>query len=321
MSEIFSKIISCGSYLPSKIVTNHDLAKTIDTSDEWIFTRSGISQRHVAAEGEYASDLGYKAALDAINNADFDKELIDVVIVATSTPDNIFPSTATKIQHRLGLKNCYAFDMQAVCSGFVYGLTIADSLIKSGSAKNVLLVGSETLSRIVDWQDRSSCVLFGDGAGAVILSANTKDDSGIVSHALFSDGEYYDILKTNGGPSMTGGEGKITMVGKEVFKHAVAKMSDAVIKALEKANLTLEDVNFLVPHQANQRIISAVGKKLNLDSSKVVSTVKNHANTSAASIPLALDYACKKNLISNNDIVVFEALGAGLTWGSVIYKW
>lgn len=321
MSEIFSKIISCGSYLPKKIVTNDDLSKTIDTSDEWIFSRSGISQRHIAAEGEYASDLGYHAALAAINNIGFDKELIDVIIVATSTPDNIFPSTATKIQYKLGLKNCYAFDMQAVCSGFVYGLTIADGLIKSGSARNVLLVGSETLSRIVDWQDRSSCVLFGDGAGAVILSANTKDDSGIISHALFSDGEYYDILKTNGGPSMTGGEGKITMIGREVFKHAVAKMSDAVIKALAKANLTLEDVNFLVPHQANQRIISAVGKKLGLDSDKLVSTVKNHANTSAASIPLALDYACKKNLISDNDIVVFEALGAGLTWGSVIYKW
>ncbi len=321
MNEIFSKIISSGSYLPKKILTNHDLAKTIDTSDEWIFTRSGISQRHIAEVGEYASDLGYKAALDAINNADFDKELIDVIIVATSTPDNIFPSTATKIQHKLGLKNCYAFDMQAVCSGFVYGLTIADGLIKSGSAKNILLIGAETLSRIVDWQDRSSCVLFGDGAGAIILSANTQDDSGIMSHALFSDGEYYDILKTDGGPSMTGGEGKITMVGKEVFKHAVSKMSDAVIKALAKVNLTIEDVDFLVPHQANQRIISAVGKKLNLDSSKVVSTVKNHANTSAASIPLALDYACKKNLISNNDIVVFEALGAGLTWGSVIYKW
>ncbi|MBT4921908.1 MAG: ketoacyl-ACP synthase III [Rickettsiales bacterium] len=321
MPEINSKIIASGSYLPKKILTNDELAKTVDTSDEWIFSRSGISQRHIAAEGEYTSDLGYQAAVKALENCPIDKEQIDVIIVATSTPDNIFPSTATKIQHKLGLKNCYAFDLQAVCSGFVYGLVVANGLIKSGSAQNILLIGAETLSRIVDWQDRGSCVLFGDGAGAVVLSANKKDDSGIISHALFSDGEYYDILKTNGGPSMTGGEGKITMEGKEVFKHAVGKMSESVVIALKKAGLELEDVNLLIPHQANQRIISAVGKKLGLSNDKVVSTVKNHANTSAASIPLALDYACKNNLISNNDIIVFEALGAGLTWGTVIYKW
>ncbi|MBL6784857.1 MAG: ketoacyl-ACP synthase III [Rickettsiales bacterium] len=321
MSEIFAKITACGSYLPKKIVTNDDLSKLVDTSDEWIFSRSGISQRHIAEDGEFTSDLGYKAALNAIENSNISKDEIDTIILATSTPDNIFPSTATKIQEKLGIKNCYAFDMQAVCSGFVYGMVVANGLIKSKSSKNILLIGAETLSRIVDWKDRSSCVLFGDGAGAIILSANSDDDSGVISHALFSDGAHYDILKTTGGPSMTGGEGKITMVGKEVFKHAVSKMSEAVMVSLTKANLEISDINFLVPHQANQRIISAVGKKLNLGSDKVVSTVKHHANTSAASIPLALDYACKKNLISNKDIVVFEALGAGLTWGSVVYKW
>ena len=267
-----SKIIACGAYLPEKILSNDELAKTVDTSDEWITERTGIKQRHIAAEQELTSDLAYQAALAAIKNAKLQVEDIDVVIVATTTPDNIFPSTATKVQYKLGMQRGYAFDLQAVCSGFVYGLSVADSLIKTEQAKRVLVIGAETMSRIINWQDRNSCVLFGDGAGAVIL-APSDDESGIVSSTLYSDGSHYEILKTNGGPSLNGGHGTVEMAGKEVFKNAVNKMSSAVDAALKKAELTIDDIDLLVPHQANVRILSAVAKKLGLDEEIDVITV------------------------------------------------
>ena len=316
-----TKILSCGSYLPKKILTNDDLAKIVDTNDEWITERTGIKQRHIAAEGEYTSDLGYKAALDAIKKAHIDNSEIDAIIVATTTADNIFPSTATKIQHKLNIKHGFAFDVQAVCSGFIYALTIADLYIKMGKAEKILVIGAETLSRILDWRDRNSCILFGDGAGAVILAKNTTDDSDITDSELHSDGSLYDILNTSGGPSLTGGEGFITMQGKEVFKHAVNKMSATVKNIISKNHLSIEDVNLIIPHQANQRILSAVAKKLNLMPEKVISTVKLHANTSAASLPLALSNALDNNRISRGDYIIFEALGAGLTWGSILIKW
>ena len=242
MQEISSKIISTGSYLPKKIVTNNDLAKTIDTSDEWITERTGIKQRHIAAEDELTSDLGYKAAINAIEGSNIEKNDIDIIIVATTTADNIFPSVATKIQEKLSITNCFAFDVQAACSGFVYGLVLADSLIKTQQYKNILLIGCETLSRIVNWQDRTTSVLFGDGAGAVIISKNQEDDSGIISHSLSSDGSLYEILKTSGGPSLTGGEGHIIMQGQEVFKNAVNKMYQSVNDLLKKSNFLIDDI-------------------------------------------------------------------------------
>ena len=316
-----SKILACGSYLPKKILTNDDLAKIVDTNDQWITERTGIKQRHIAAEGEYCSDLGYKAALRALENAGLDSSQIDAVIVATTSADNIFPATATKIQHKLNIKNGFAFDVQAVCSGFIYALTIADQHIKMGKAEKILVIGTETLSRILNWQDRNSCILFGDGAGAVIVAKNTQDDSDIIDYELHSDGSLYDILNTSGGPSLTGGEGFITMQGKEVFKHAVNKMSSTVKNILTKNNLSIADIRLAIPHQANQRILSAVAKKLHLTEDKIVSTVNLHANTSAASIPLALSNALDNNRIKRGDNVVFVALGAGLTWGSILVKW
>jgi 3-oxoacyl-[acyl-carrier-protein] synthase-3 len=315
-----SKITASGAYLPEKIITNHDLAKTIDTSDEWIFDRTGIKQRHIAAEGEFTSDLAYKAALDAIKNAGVDKEEIDLIIVATTTPDNIFPSTATKVQHKLGLTKGFAFDVQAVCSGFIYALTVADSLIKTGQAKKALVIGAETMSRIIDWQDRNTCVLFGDGAGAVILE-KSDDESGIIHSHLYSDGSYYDMLKTNGGPSLNGGHGTVEMSGKEVFKNAVTKMASSVEKALQDTDLSTSDIDLLIPHQANIRILDAVAKKLHLNEKKLVVTIARHANTSAASIPLALNEALLQGRVKKDDLLVFEALGAGLTWGTIILKW
>jgi 3-oxoacyl-[acyl-carrier-protein] synthase-3 len=316
-----TKILSCGSYLPDKILTNDDLAKTVDTNDAWITERTGIKQRHIAADNEYCSDLGYKAAQAALAKANLSSDNIDGIIVATTTADNIFPATATKIQHKLNIKNAFAFDVQAVCSGFVYGLTLADLYIKSGKANNILIIGAETLSRILDWQDRNSCILFGDGAGAVILSKNTTTESNIIDSEIHSDGSLYEILNTNGGPSLTKGAGVITMQGKEVFKNAVTKMSSSVKSLLAKNQLDISEINLLIPHQANQRILSAVGKKLNLPEDKVISTVNLHANTSAASIPLALSVALDNNRVARGDYVVFVALGAGLTWGSILLKW
>ncbi len=316
-----SQIISAGSYLPEKIVTNFDLEKKVDTSHEWIVERTGILQRHIAGKNELTSDISLKAANKAIAAANMDILDIDMIILATTTPDLTFPSTATIIQSKLGAKNAFAFDVQAVCSGFVYALNIANNFIKTGQVKNALVIGADTLSKIVNWEDRNTCVLFGDGAGAVILSATKDNNSGILSNQLHSDGNLVDILKTSGGTSLTQDAGYITMSGKEVFKHAVEKMSNCVIKSLEAINLSVKDIDLLVPHQANARILNAVAKKLNLSQDKVIVTVENHANTSAASIPMALDFALKNNKIKKGDIVVMEALGGGLTWGSIVLRW
>ncbi len=321
MSKIYSKIVACGAYLPEKILSNDDVAKIVDTSDEWIRERTGITQRHIAAEGELTSDLGYQAALSALNNTKLQATDLDLIIVATTTPDNIFPATATKIQHKLGMQHGFAFDVQAVCSGFVYALTVADNFIKSGRIKNALVIGAETLSRILNWEDRNSCVLFGDGAGAVIVSASSDSSSDILDYELHSDGQFYEILNTDGGPSLTGGPGQITMQGREVFKQAVTKMSKTVSDIIERNNLNVADIKYVVPHQANQRILSAVAKKLNITEDKLVSTVAQHANTSAASIPLALYETLRNNNLDRGDHIIFEALGAGLTWGSVLVKW
>lgn len=321
MDRYNSKIIAAGSYLPSKILTNSDLEKMVDTSHEWIFERTGICKRHIAQEDELTSDLASNAAKFAMSNADISAADIDLIIVATTTPDLTFPSTATIVQSKIGAKNAFAFDVQAVCSGFVYALSVANNFIKSGQVKTALVVGAETLSKIVDWKDRNSCVLFGDGAGAVILRAINDDKQGILTTSLYSDGNLVDILKTTGGPSLNGSSGYIAMSGKEVFKHAVEKMGDCVIKSLEKINLSPRDIDLLIPHQANARILNAVAKRLDLPLEKVVMTVQDHANTSAASIPLALDFALNNSKIKKGDLVVMEALGGGLTWGSVVIRW
>ncbi|MFT6332282.1 MAG: 3-oxoacyl-[acyl-carrier-protein] synthase-3 [Lentimonas sp.] len=316
-----SKIIAADSYLPEKILTNSDLAKIVDTTNEWIVSRTGIEQRHIAADNELTSDIGYFAAKKAIERSGIKVEDIEAIIVATTTPDLTFPSTATTIQAKLGASKAFAFDVQAVCSGFIYALNVADNFIKCGQIKNAVVIGAETLSRIVNWEDRNTCVLFGDGAGAVVLSKSEDENSGILTSQLHSDGKLNDILKTDGGPSFNGQSGVIQMQGKEVFKHAVEKMSGSVISTLEKAGLKVDDIDLLIPHQANSRILNSVAKKLNLPAEKVIMTVANHANTSAASIPLALDFALKNNRIKKGDIVVLEALGGGLTWGSSVIRW
>jgi len=316
-----SKIISQGSYLPVKIITNFDLEKTIDTTNDWIVERTGINQRHIAAIDEMTSDIGYFSAKIAIEKAGLHPENIEMIILATTTPDLTFPSTATIIQAKLGAKNAFAFDVQAVCAGFVYALNIANNFIKIGQVKNAVVIGADTLSRIVDWKDRNTCVLFGDGAGAVVLSATEDQDCGIIATNIYSDGSLSDILKTSGGVSSSQKAGFIQMHGKEVFKHAVDKMAKSVIDVLSKADLKVEDIDWLIPHQANARILLSVAKKLNLAEEKVIMTVANHANTSAASIPLALDFAMQNNKIKKGDIVVFEAWGGGLTWGAVVIRW
>jgi 3-oxoacyl-[acyl-carrier-protein] synthase-3 len=318
---INSKIISCGSYLPENIVTNFDLEKKVDTSDEWIFERTGIKERHIAAANQLTSDIGYLAAKDAIKKSGLDIADIDMIIVATTTPDLTFPATATTIQSKLGMKRGCAFDIQAVCSGFIYALNVANNFIKVGQVKNVVVIGADILSRIVDWQDRNTCVLFGDGAGAVVLSATDEADSGILAVNIYSDGDFNNILNTSGGPSSTGNSGFIKMAGREVFKHAVEKMSKCVVDVLEKAGLQVKDMDWMIPHQANARILSAVAKKIELPEEKVIMTVEKHANTSAASIPLALDWALKNHKIKKNDIIVMEALGGGLAWGGVVIRW
>jgi 3-oxoacyl-[acyl-carrier-protein] synthase-3 len=316
-----SKIIASGKYLPKKILSNHDLEKIVDTSHEWIFERTGIVKRHIADEKEMTSDLAVQACKEALKNAQLKAEQIEMIIVATTTPDLTFPSTATILQSKINAINAFAFDIQAVCSGFVYALNVANNFIKSNQVKNALVVGSETLSRIVDWKDRNTCVLFGDGAGAVILNSTNNKNEGILSTNLYSDGNLVNILKTNGGISTNQKSGFIEMQGKEVFKFAVEKMSQAVLSGLNNLNLKINDIDLLIPHQANSRILNAVAKKLALPENKIVMTVQDHANTSAASIPLAINYAIEKNKINNNDLIVLEALGGGLTWGSIILRW
>lgn len=316
-----AKIISTGSYLPSKILTNFDLEKMVETSDEWITERTGIKQRHIADDNELTTDLAYNASKQAIENSNINKDDIELIVFATTTPDRTFPSSATILQNKLGISNkCFAFDVQAVCCGFIYALNIANNFIKTGQVKTALVIGAETISRIVDWTDRNTCVLFGDGAGAVILQA-TEEDKGILNCKMHSDGQYGPLLDTSGGVSLNQKSGLIHMEGREIFKLAVNKMSDCVFENLQECGLTASDISLLVPHQANKRIIDGVGRKLGLPEEKVILTVHDHANTSAASVPLALDYALKNNKIKDNDIIVLEALGGGLTWGSIIIKW
>jgi len=319
--KIFAKITATGSYVPSKIVTNFDISKQVETSDEWIVERTGIKQRHIADKSEFTSDLAFKASQNLLENYKINVEEIDMIIVATTSPDLTFPSTACILQNKLKAHKAFCFDVQAVCSGFVYAISVANNFIQNGSAKKVLVVGSETLSRIVDWSDRNTCVLFGDGAGAVLLEATTEENRGIISYSLHSDGSLIDILKTSGGSSFNQKAGFIEMSGREVFKHAVDKMVNSVLETLEKVNLKVEDIDLLIPHQANLRILNSVATRLKIPLEKVIITVENHANTSAASIPLALDFANKNNKIKKGDLIVLEALGGGLTWGSIALLW
>lgn len=323
-----SLVTGCGAYLPSQVVTNAELAKRIDTTDEWIRQRTGIRQRHIAADGEMTSDLGTAAAREAMAQAGVKPSDIDLIVCATSTPDETFPATATRIQTRLGIGHGAAFDVQAVCSGFVYGMAVADNFVRVGQAKTVLVIGAETFSRILDWEDRSTCVLFGDGAGAVVLQATNGVDKadgtkarGVLSTHLYADGSHHDALYVDGGPSSTMTVGHLRMEGKEVYRHAVVRMAEAIDAALEANGLTPGDVDWLVPHQANIRIIESMGRRLNLPSDRVVVTVDRHANTSAASIPLALSEAVGDGRIQQGDLVLMEAMGGGFTWGSALVRW
>lgn len=316
-----SVINGTGSYLPNKVLTNADLEKIVDTSDEWIFQRTGIRKRHVVSEGETTSTLAIEAGRRAIEASGLNIEDIDGVIVATTTPDLTFPSVAVHVQAALKLPAKMAFDIQAVCTGFVYALSTAHSFIQTGQAKNILVIGAESMSRILDWEDRTTCVLFGDGAGAVVLSASSDaDEAGIMSTHLYADGNYKDILCTNGGVSKTGDAGVIEMQGRDVFKQAVTLMHDVVDEALKENNLSGLDVDWLIPHQANVRIIKATADKLGMPIEKVVLTVENHGNTSAASIPLALDEAVRDGRVQKGQLLLLEALGGGLTWGSVLLR-
>jgi 3-oxoacyl-[acyl-carrier-protein] synthase-3 len=322
---IRSVVLGCGSYLPARTLTNADLAKTVDTSDEWIVQRTGIRERHVAAQGEFTSDLGIKAAQAALDHAGIDAQSIDLIVLATSTPDNTFPASAVTVQAGLGIHHGAAFDLQAVCSGFVFAMATVDGLLKTGCCRRALVIGAETFSRILDWTDRTTCVLFGDGAGAVVLEAQqqpgTREDRGILSAHLRSDGRYKNKLYVDGGPSSTGTVGHLRMEGREVFKHAVANITDVIEDAFRATGYTAADIDWFVPHQANQRIIDGSASKLGIDPCKVVSTVDLHGNTSAASIPLALGVAVADGRIKPGDLVLLEAMGGGFTWGSILLRW
>lgn len=317
-----SVVVGTGSYLPAKIVTNDELSKTVDTSDEWIRQRTGITQRHIAAEGQKTSDLAVEAARNAMRSAGVEIDDIDLIVVATATPDETFPSTATIVQAKLGMHHGAAFDVAAVCTGFVYAITVADGLLKTGAHKRALVIGAETLSRILDWEDRTTCVLFGDGAGAVVLEARENaEGQGILASILRSDGGYHDLLFVDGGPSSTGTVGKLRMQGQEVFKLAVGKISGIIIDVLDKVGLKVDDVDWFIPHQANQRIIEATARKVGLPIERTVSTIAAHANTSAASIPLAIHHAVTEKSIKKGDLVLLEAMGGGFTWGAVLLRW
>ena len=320
-----SRVVGCGAYLPQKIITNADLAARLNTSDDWIAQRTGIRQRHVAADGEFTSDLATAAADAALKQAGMSGADIDLLVLATTTPDHTFPATATQVQARIGMTRGAAFDIQAVCSGFVYALATADNFIKAGQARTALVIGAETFSRILDWNDRGTCVLFGDGAGAVVLRAaegqGTVADRGILTTHLFSDGRYYKQLYVDGGPSATRTTGHVQMEGREVFRHAVVKMGEAVDTAIAAMGIAGSDLDWLVPHQANLRIIDSMGQRLHLPPEKVVVTVDRHANTSAASIPLALAQAVSDGRIKPGHLVLLEAMGGGFTWGSALIRW
>ncbi|MBT3331912.1 MAG: ketoacyl-ACP synthase III [Rhodospirillaceae bacterium] len=321
MKSVFT---GCGAYLPQRKVSNEELAKTVDTSDEWIVARTGICNRHIAADDEMTSDLAYAAAVDALASAGMAASELDLIVLATATPDQTFPATATRVQARLGVAGIPAFDVQAVCSGFIYALAVADNFIKAGQARNVLVIGAETFSRILDWEDRTTCVLFGDGAGAVVLRAEANGDAGdrgIMSTHLHADGRHHDKLYVDGGPSSTGTAGFLRMQGKEVFRHAVANLASVVREALTANNLQADAIDWLVPHQANKRIIDHTAKKLKMPTEKVVLTVAEHGNTSAASVPLALNEAVSDGRIKQGDVILMEAMGGGFTWGAVLARW
>jgi 3-oxoacyl-[acyl-carrier-protein] synthase III len=325
VTALRSVVLGCGSYLPQRVVTNAELAARIDTSDDWIVQRTGIRERHIAADGEFTSHLGIKAAQAALAHAGVDAQSIDLIVLATSTPDNTFPATAVEVQNGLGIHHGAAFDLQAVCSGFVFALATADNFLKSGTFKRALVIGAETFSRILDWNDRGTCVLFGDGAGAVVLEAQPQaggvSDRGILTAHLRSDGRHKSKLYVDGGPSSTQTVGHLRMEGREVFKHAVGMITDVIVAAFEATGLTADDINWFVPHQANKRIIDASAHKLHIAPQKVVLTVDQHGNTSAASIPLALAVAVADGRIKKGDLVLLEAMGGGFTWGSVLIRW
>lgn len=324
---IRSVILGCGGFLPAQIVTNGDLvARGIDTTDEWITQRTGIKQRHVAASGECTSDLAAAAAREALTHAGVTAEDVDMIVVATTTPDNIFPSTAARVQAKIGAKaGSFAFDVQAVCSGFVYALATADNFIRAGQAKTALVIGAETLSRLIDWNDRTTCFLFGDGAGAVVLRAQEAagdiSDRGVLSTHLHADGAQYDKLCVEGGPGSTGTYGFMRMDGQEVFRHAVTRLSEVVDETLRVNALKAEEIDWLVPHQANRRIIDGIAKKLHLPAERVVITISKHANTSAASIPLALTEAVRDGRIKRGQLLMFDTMGGGFTWGAALVRW
>jgi 3-oxoacyl-[acyl-carrier-protein] synthase-3 len=325
VSIVRSQVIGLGSYLPERILSNAELAKRVDTTDDWIVGRTGIHRRHIAAEGEATSHLALKAAQAALADAKIGADEIDLIIVATTTPDETFPSVATNLQSKLGMTRGAAFDVQAVCSGFVYGLAVADNFIKCGQARTVLLVGAETMSRLMDWTDRTTCVLFGDGAGAIVLRAapgkGDVSDRGVLSTKLFSDGRHHDFLYVDGGPSTTGTTGHLRMAGKEVFKHAVINTVSAMEQAVEAGGAPIETVDWIVPHQANQRILDTTAWKLGLPKERVISTIAEHGNTSAASVPLALDVGVKDGRIKRGDLLLLEAMGGGFTWGAALVRW
>jgi 3-oxoacyl-[acyl-carrier-protein] synthase-3 len=318
-------VLGCGAYLPERILTNAELAQRIDTSDEWIVQRTGIRQRHIAAEGEFTSHLAIHAARSALADAKVDAQSIDLIVLATSTPDSTFPATAVTVQDGLGIHHGAAFDLQAVCSGFVFALATADNFLRTGSFKRALVIGAETFSRILDWSDRGTCVLFGDGAGAVVLEAQPQpglsSDRGVLTTHLRSDGRHKSKLYVDGGPSSTRTVGYLRMEGREVFKHAVGMITDVIVDAFEATGTSADDLDWFIPHQANKRIIDASAHKLHIAPQKVVLTVDQHGNTSAASIPLALCVAVADGRVKKGDLVLFEAMGGGFTWGSALVRW
>jgi 3-oxoacyl-[acyl-carrier-protein] synthase-3 len=316
-----SLIVGTGSALPDRRVTNVELAERgVDTTDEWIVERTGISARHIAAEGETTASMATAAARNALASAGIDAGKIGLIVLATATPDQTFPASATRVQTALGINDCIAFDVQAVCTGFLYALSIADNMIKGGMAEHALVIGSETFSRLLDWDDRATCVLFGDGAGAVVLKAEESDDRGVLATRLHADGRHNQLLYVDGGPSTTGTVGKLRMKGREVFRHAVINLADVLSEVLAAAGHSVEEIDWVVPHQANKRILDATAKKLGLAPEKVIVTVDQHANTSAASVPLALDVAVRDGRIKTGDLVVLEAMGGGFTWGAAVVR-
>lgn len=316
-----SVILGVGSALPKRQVTNAELAQTVDTTDEWIVERTGIRARYIASEGETTATLAYDAAIAALAHAGIDASEIGLIVLATATPDQTFPSSATKVQAMLGINDCVAFDVHAVCTGFLYALTVADSMIRSGSADKALVIGAETFSRILDWDDRGTCVLFGDGAGALVLAVEDNSERGILATKLHADGRHNDLLYVDGGPATTGTVGKLRMKGREVFRHAVVNLAEVMNEVLSDAGLDADEVDWVVPHQANARILDATARKLGLPAEKIVVTVDRHANTSAASVPLALDAAVKDGRIKRGDLVVLEAMGGGFTWGAAVLRY